>query len=53
MLVEANFTSLSFNIFSGAWSPAFLIDTIRQYGLKKNIRLGLAAPISGDSGTPM
>jgi len=42
-----SYISLSFNIYKPDWEYRFLVDTIREYGLKKQIRLGLASPING------
>lgn len=40
--------SLGFNIYRKSFEPDFLVDLINEYGLIKNIRLGLAQPIYGE-----
>ena len=43
----SKYTSLSFNVYQKDFDFKFLVDVINQYGLKKNIRLGIAQPIPG------
>jgi len=38
--------SLSFNISHIDFDPLFLVDTIERYGLRPNIRLGVAQPLA-------
>lgn len=42
-------STLSFNIFEESFDPMFLISLIEQYNLKRNLRIGLAAPIGNSN----
>jgi len=47
LTVFGHLTSAGFNIYKPDFEMEFLIDYINSYGLKRNIRLGLAHPIPG------
>ena len=47
MKIFGHLTSPGFNIYQPHFEMEFLIDYINNFGLKRNIRLGLAHPIPG------
>jgi len=44
-----NRVALSFNIYTPAFDPSFLLDLIREHGLSPRIRFGLAHPAADGS----